>query len=198
MCPWELPSDNFIIFNGVWTWSASTRIAGYTFTNSHVMCTNLHRLKQGQIWHSSVHSARAAGPSSPGAAVLDHAPLLLGESCPTDMHRSANYCRDRVRTCEKIGIAPSQPPFPHLLQRLLLYRHRTAKLLGVQLQSMRLENQKLQTASNLLCRGEGRSWVKFGFASSVPKRTGILKPEAWTPLLSHSSSSKNSHKNKLC
>lgn len=35
-------------FNELGTWSATTRTAGYTFTYSHFMHTNFHRLKQGK------------------------------------------------------------------------------------------------------------------------------------------------------
>lgn len=115
-------------FKEVGTWSATTRIAGYTFTHSHFMHTNLHWLQQGTIRYSlssQLHWQRESSRPKPFSSSL-----WFGGSLPTDMHRSQYNCRERGGICRKIEMAPSQPPLPHLLRRLFLYRHGTVKILG--------------------------------------------------------------------
>lgn len=112
-------------FKELGTWSATTRTADYTFTYSHFMHTNFHRLKQGK--NQILLSPRLLGQQE--CSWTAHPSDL--ESLPTDVHGAEYNCREGGGICKKIEMAPSQPPFLHLLQRLLLNRHRTVKILGV-------------------------------------------------------------------
>lgn len=141
-CPVTISS----FFNGVWTQSATTRTAGYISNNSHLMwiaqiSTDSRREKPDNLWELL---AKALQEQQCWIR-----PFPPGESCPTDMPSSASDCRDRGRICEKIGMALSQL-LPDVLQSLLLYRHRTAKLLGFSFSPWTQESEAAKSIKSAL------------------------------------------------